>query len=187
MASLEEKEKTKISTAGSLNKKSPARGFTLVELVVVISIISLLLVFSFPLFKDFSFFSNSKSQTGKMVRLINELKKKSIQNHVDYVLNIDSDSGTAWISNDSMADEANEGAKDNALTFSENFSILGVDFQGMKNSENKEHIIRFRKQGYSDFALIHILENGNNLTLKIEPFLSKVQILNGHATLDDCI
>lgn len=183
---LEEKEKTKISTVGSLNRKLQSRGFTLVELIVVISIIAILLVFSFPVFQNFHFFSNSKSQTGKIVRLITDLKKRALQNNVDYFMHINSDSGMVWISNDSMDDELNEKAKENAIVLSENFSILDVEFHGMAESGGTEYKIRFRKQGYSDFALIHILENENNLTLKIEPFLSTVQILNRHVFLDDC-
>ncbi len=183
---LEEKEKIKISTVGSLNKKSRASGFTLVELIVVISIISVLLVFAFPMFQNFHFFSNSKSQAGKIARLLTDLKEKSLQENVDYFMHIDSDSGMVWISDDSMDDESYDKAKENPIALSGNFSILDVEFAGVKDPGDKKYKIRFRKLGYSDFALIHILENENNLTLKIEPFLSSVQILNGHVSLEDC-
>ncbi|MDA3787361.1 MAG: prepilin-type cleavage/methylation domain-containing protein, partial [Desulfobacula sp.] len=159
----------------------------LIELIVVISIVATLLLFSFPVFRNFSLFSDATSQVGDIVRLTNDLKKRAVAQNIDFLMHIDSGSGMVWVTNDVMDNEAKEAAKENGVSLSEKIDIIDIEFPGIREAGNIEHRIRFRKQGYSDFALIHIIESGKNITLKIEPFLSQVQLLNKHVYLDDCI
>ncbi|MCD4736124.1 MAG: prepilin-type N-terminal cleavage/methylation domain-containing protein [Bacteroidales bacterium] len=162
-------------------------GFTLIELMVVISIVAILLLFSFPVFRDIGLFSDSASQVGNIVRLINDLKKRAVEANVDFILHMDLGSGMVWVTDDAMEDKAKEAAKEKGVRLSDGLTILDVEFPGIKETGPREYRIRFRKQGYSDFALIHIIEGENNITLKIEPFLSQVQFLDKHVYLEDCI
>ncbi|WP_457551867.1 pilus assembly FimT family protein [Desulfobacula sp.] len=170
-----------------MSKYIKISGFTLIELVVVISIIAMLLSFSFPTFKNIVLFSNSTGQVGNIIRLINDLKKKAVSQNIDYLMHMDTGSGIIWITNEAMDDYAKEAAKDEGALLLKNIDIVDVEFPGIKRAENQEYVFRFRRQGYSDFALIHIIENKKKITLKIEPFLSQVQILNEHIYLEDCI
>ncbi len=162
-------------------------GFTLIELIVVISIIGALLLFSFPLFSGVKLFSDSKGSVGDMVRLINDLKKRAVEQNIDFKLHIDKNSHRLWITNASMDDEENKDAEAKGVHLSKKFSILDVEFPGFQKTDDQEYQIRFAYQGYSDFALIHLTEGEKNITLKIEPFLSKVQFIDRHIYLDDCI
>lgn len=155
--------------------------------MIVISIVSILLLFSFPVVKDLGLFSNSSRQAGDIIRLINNLKKRAIEQHLDFLLHMDSGSNVVWVTDDAMNNEAKETAKDKGTLLSDDLTILDVEFPGVKETGAQEYRIRFKKQGYSDFALIHMVENGENLTLKIEPFLSQVQLLDRHVYLEDCL
>jgi len=170
-----------------LSKAKKISGFTLIELTVVISIISILLLFSFPLFRDLGLFSDSTGKVGDMVRLINDLKKRAVEKNVDFILHMDSGSGQVWVTDHAMEDEAKETAKEKATRLSDTITLLDVEFPGNKETGTREYQIRFNARGYSDFALIHIIEDDKNLTLKIEPFLSRVQLLDEHVYLEDCI
>ncbi len=170
-----------------MSKTKKTAGFTLIELMVVISIISILLLFSFPLFRDFNLFSDSTGQVGDIVRLINDLKKRAVEKHVDFVLHMDSGSGQVWVTDHAMEDEAEEAAKQKATQLSDKITLLDVEFPGNRETGIQEYQIRFKASGYSDFALIHIIEDEKNITLKIEPFLSQVQLLDEHVYLEDCI
>ena len=183
----EETAKIKISIAGSLNRYKKISGFTLIELIVVISIVATLLLFSFPVFRHTILFYDSAGQAGDIIRLINDLKKRAVAQNVDYLMHMDPGSGIVWVTNDNMDYEAKETAKEKAVPLSDKIEIVDVEFPGNKETDGMEHRIRFRKQGYSDFALIHIIESEKNITLKIEPFLSRVQLLNKHVYLEDCI
>lgn len=170
-----------------MSKVNKISGFTLIELIVVISIIAILLSFSFPVFRDIGLFSDSTSQVGDIVRLINDLKKRAVEQNVDFILHLDSGSGMVWVTDDAMEDEARQTAKEKGVRFSDGFSLLDVEFPGIKEAGTREYQIRFRSRGYSDFALIHIIEDEKNITLKIEPFLSQVQLLENHVYFEDCI
>ena len=158
----------------------------MIELIVVISIVAILLLFSFPMFKDLVLFSNSAGQTGDIVRLINGLKKRAVAQNMDYTMHMDPGSGMLWVTDEKMDDEAKKMAKETGVSLSEKINIIDVEFPGIKKTGNMEHKIQFKKQGYSDFALIHINEHKKNITLRIEPFLSQVQILNKYVSLEDC-
>lgn len=187
MAPLAGKAKIKISTAGRLSKYNNIAGFTLVELIVVVSIISTLLLFSFPVFRDIVLFHDSSNQVGRIVRLINDLKKRAVNHNIDYLLNFDPGVGVVWVTHDNMDDMEKEAAKENGVVLSDDIEIIDVEYPGQKKTGIFLQQVRFRKQGYSDFALVHIVESGNAITLKIEPFLSQVQLLNSHVYLEDCI
>ncbi|MCP3871746.1 MAG: type II secretion system protein [Desulfobacteraceae bacterium] len=170
-----------------MNKLKKISGFTLIELIVVICIVSILLGFSYPMFRDVDLFSNSATQLGDIVRLINNLKKRAVEQNTDFLLHMDTTSGSLWVTNTGMNDEAIDQAKQKGIQLSDKIIILDVEFPGIKEVGEKEYQIRFSKSGYSDYALIHIGEGDNTITLKIEPFLSQVQLLDEHVYLEDCI
>ena len=159
----------------------------MIELIVVISIIGTLLLFSFPLFSDLDLFSNSKGGVGDIVRLINDLKKRAVEQNIDFLLHIDRGSGMIWVTDDTMNDEAREAAEEKGVYFSEDIYVLDVEFPGFRQGDAVNYQIRFRSEGYSDFVLIHLTKKEKNITLKIEPFLSQVQLIERHIYFDDCI
>ena len=157
------------------------------ELTVVIVIISILLLFSFPVLRDITLFSDSAGQTGDMVRLINDLKKRAVEKNLDFLMHLDTTSGLVWVTDEAMNNEKKRMAKQNSTRLSNSITVLDVEYPGIMETSSREYEISFKKSGYSDFALIHILENKKKLTLKIEPFLPQVQLLDTHIHFENCI
>ncbi len=176
-----------LTDKGFFKKVRKITGFTLIELIVVISIVGALLLFSFPVFSNFNLFSDSKGSSGDIVRLINDLKKRAVEQDIDFFLHIDAGSAMLWVTNDAMDDKDRQVAEDKGVCFAQALSVLDVKFRNFGQSDESEYQIRFSKQGYSDFALIHITEDEKNITLKIEPFLFQVQLIDRHVYFDDCI
>jgi prepilin-type N-terminal cleavage/methylation domain-containing protein len=161
------------------------KGFTLVELIVVISIVSGLVLFSLPVFRNMDL--SSVSQAGKIARLADELKTRAVEQDRDLILHVETGTGRIWVSDDAMDEQALDQAREKGVVLSEDIDIFDVEFPGIRESGEGEYRIRFRKQGYSDFALIHLTDKGEKITIRVEPFLSRVELLDDHVFLEDCI
>jgi len=157
------------------------------ELTVVIIIISLLLLFSFPILRDIPLFSDSPGHTGDLVRLVQDLKNRAVERHRDFYMHLDTGAGTVWVTDETMNEAAKLSAKQNSTRLAGSLSIQGVEYPGMTETAVREYEIVFKKDGYSDFALIHMTENKKRLTLKIEPFLFRVQLFDTHIHFETCI
>ena len=112
-------------------------------------------MFSFPVLKNFNLFSDSKGDLGNIVRLINDLKKRAVEQDSDFWLHIDTGSGMLLVTNDAMDDKELAAAKEKSVQLTENLSVLDVEFPGSRQTADLAYQIRFRREGYSDFALIH--------------------------------
>lgn len=181
------REKTWISRAGNLNKKeSGKRGFTIIELVIVLSITGIVLFFSIPAFKEIHIFSDPTKALGQTVQLIDLLKKKAMADNRDYFMHLEIAEGMVWVSDDSMDEEAMKLAREKGILFSGETILLGVEFPKAISSAPDEVGIRFNRNGYSDMALIQVREGENHFTLRIEPFLLKAELQNGRISFDQC-
>lgn len=159
----------------------------MIELIVVISLLSLLLLFSFPMISNVSFFKNTTGDTNDLIRLVNDLKKRAVQDNTDYLLHFDIATQTLWVTSENMDDEQKEAARKESVSVAENLSILGVEFKDDSSGTYDIPNIRFRKHGYSDFALVHLTRDQSDITLKIEPFLSQAQWIEKRIHFNDCI
>lgn len=160
-------------------------GFTLIELVVVISIMAILLYFSVPLFKNLSLVSDTRGQVSTLVGLIQSLKQKAVQEQNDYFLHIDPGTGAVWVTHETMDRETANLARDQKEDSYNDLVIHSVEFPGIPESRSPS--IRFSKKGYSDMALIHIRDGEGDITLRIEPFLYRVDQENRYVSYNDCM
>ncbi len=168
-------------------KRHHTAGFTLVELIVVISIMAGLLVVSFPVLRSFTGGRDGGRQIRKLMDLAETLKERAVQEEKDGFLYLDTASGKAFFSHGAMDESSSGNGMKPALVFDHDLRVVDVEFPGMPKEDTHLYRICFHRQGYSDFALIHLEKNGVPLTIKIEPFLSGTILLERFVTLEDCI
>ncbi len=168
-------------------KRSGETGFTIIELVIVLVIAGILLFFALPTFQNVHFFSDPENALGKTIQLIDSLKRKAVTDNRDYMMHVDITAGRIWVSDDSMDQEAMKIAREKGIQFSGNTIVLDVEFPGAMPLASDDVRIKFRRQGYSDMALIHIQEEENDVTLRVEPFLSRVELENRSVSFDQCM
>jgi len=162
------------------------QAFTLIELVVVLALVSLFLVIAIPRL-DISFLSSPERKLSNWVILtVKLLKENAVRSQSKNILFVDCDNNQMWMStnanlqNESDTDEVlkpDEMPKENEFTLPSGYRIRDVSFMDNEKKYNGIIEINFYKKGYSDKAVIHILDkDSNNISYMIEPFLLHVKI-----------
>jgi prepilin-type N-terminal cleavage/methylation domain-containing protein len=161
-------------------------GFTLIELIVVISLISLMLFFTLPRLQDNPFLDDSKKSSRWLIGKVQALKESAIREQRQYALHFDLDSGRIWDTNASMSPEDLESAALNSSYFlPDDLRILDIEYPQKGKIFSGQTEIIFYKAGYTDKALVHMQEGDSYLSFLIEPFLSKVQFFESYASFED--
>jgi len=162
------------------------KGFTLIELIVVISLISIMLFFAVPRFQS-NVLSDSTKEVSRWILLkIPYIKESAAREQRRYILHVSLDSNKLWITHEAMLEEALQSAETNAYKLPEDIKLLDVEYPDQEKISVGQADIYFNEKGYSDKAIIH-LENDDNekFSFLIEPFLLRVRLYNSYAEFED--
>ena len=161
-------------------------GFTLIELIVVISLFSLMLFFAVPRFQ-FDVLSDHSKKTSRWIMLqVHALKEKSVHDQKRYVLHLSLDSNRLWVTDEIMSPEELEVAAANGYELSDDIKLLDVEYPNQEKISVGRADIYFYKKGYSDKAIIHMTNNDNEIfSFLIEPFLSRVRLYNKYIEFEN--
>jgi prepilin-type N-terminal cleavage/methylation domain-containing protein len=153
-----------------------AKGYTLIELTVVVFLIGVMLAVSIPRFRYSLITDNLKSTTRKIVGLVKNLRNEAIREQKIYFLHVDIEANKLWIEFDAITEEEREMAQEKAFHLPVDVRI--VDFWTKSNGKTTEGevAIKFNKKGYVDQTIIHLgAEDGREFSLVLHPFLAKIE------------
>jgi len=158
-----------------------SKGYTLIELILVIILIGLMLTISIPRFRDTMLTDSLKSSTRRIVGIIKTLREDAMREQKIYNLQFDLEANSYWIDSPSMTEEEREKAKNKATTLPKGISIIDIRFKEEVKKIVGNIGIRFNKKGYIQPSAIHLgSEDGREFTLVLSPFLGRVEIFNNH-------
>jgi prepilin-type N-terminal cleavage/methylation domain-containing protein len=160
-------------------------GFTLIELIVVISLFGLMLFFTLPRIHNNPFLDGSKKSARWLIGKVQALKESAIRDQKQYSLHFDLDSGRIWETNESMSQEDHENAELNSYTLPDDVRIVDVEYPAKEKITTGQTEITFYKAGYTDKAFIHMQEGDTYLSFLIEPFLSNIQVIEEYVGFED--
>ncbi|MBS3758500.1 MAG: type II secretion system protein [Desulfobacterales bacterium] len=156
------------------------RGFTLIELIVVITLISIMMFFAAPRLSTNMLSSDERQVSKWIVLTVKSLKKNAVRGQIRHILHVDLDNNKLWTSVDvPQIDALEEMAqkKKGSYEMPDGFQLLDVQYPDGRKEDSGVAEICFFKKGYSDHAMIHLEDDdANRMTYEVEPFLLHVQI-----------
>lgn len=167
-------------------KSMRKNGFTLIELIVVITLISLILFFTLPRFHG-SFLSNDTKKVSRWIMLkARTLKEKAVREKKIYILHVSVDANRLWTSHDTMSPDELQIAEQKGYEVSDDIDILDVEYPDDEKISTGQADINFYEKGYSDQAIIHMKNSDDeHFSFLIEPFLSHVRMYNTYVDFED--
>jgi prepilin-type N-terminal cleavage/methylation domain-containing protein len=167
------------------NPKFPD-GFTLIELIVVISLISLILFVAIPRFQSTVFTDNTNKTSRWIMGKVQSLKTRAVRDQNLYILHVSLDANKLWVSDGSMSEEELENAELQGYKLPDDVRLIDVEYPQNEIIALGTADIRFYQKGYSDKALIH-LENSDSeqRSFLIEPFLPGVKLYEKHIAFEN--
>lgn len=168
------KAKTSPNIGQRTTNNGQSHGFTLLELIVVITLLGIMLVFTVPRFHETLFLDQTKTGSRWIIGKIQALKEAAISNQKQYTLHIDLDAEKFWETDSSMSAEALETAASNADSLPDGLKIADIEYPVGGKLDSGQTDITFYKDGHSDKVLIHLQDGAEYESYLIEPFLSEV-------------
>jgi len=161
-------------------------GFTLIELIVVVSLISLLLFIAIPRFQNSVFSDPTQTTSRWIIANVRALKENAVRDQMRYALNIDLDSNKMWVTNVSMSEDELENAELQGYKLPDDVRLIDVEYPQNEIIASGTADIRFYQKGYSDKAVIHIENNDSEQrSFLIEPFLPRVKLYEKHIAFEN--
>jgi prepilin-type N-terminal cleavage/methylation domain-containing protein len=160
--------------------KMTDRGFTLIEIAVVVMLIGIMLVFTAPRLPDDVLTDPIKKTSRWMILTVQNLKDQAVRERKTYRLHIEIDKERFWITDESMSEEEQQTAESGGFNLPDDIEVMDVEYPDMEKSLSGQATVSFYKQGYSDRAMIHIATDEGRLTYQVEPFLSRLKYHEGY-------
>mgnify|MGYP006285992313 CR=1 FL=1 len=161
-----------------------ARGFTLIELMVVILLISLLLGFAIPRMGSGLPLDTTDRVARWLMANVPALKNKAREKQQIYELVVDIDNNRLWVRAAADHSEGPSSRLRDSLRLPPGMDLLDVVRPGRSPQSAGLAVIRFYPRGHSDKAVIHFRGRGRHLAaFLIEPFLPGVEQYAQYQTL----
>ncbi len=152
------------------------RGYTLIELSVVVLLIGIMLLVAVPRVRDTLLNDDLKAVTRRLVSFARELRYESVRDQTDYILHIDLNN-PAFMSYpaDTTAEKRAELRK-GAYRLPEGIRIVDVRQAGEGRRTEGEALVRFFRRGYAEPTVIHLAKDDRSFTVIINPFVQAMTV-----------
>ncbi len=157
--------------------------FTLLELLVVTTLISIMLAVAVPALRDTLFTDQLKASTRKIIGMVKGVREEAIRKQLAVPLHIDTDEGAIWYEDVALA----SGGSTNKIQLDLPSSVKIVDVWTKSAGRNDAGVLELSisKQGYMDHTVIHLSDDSDaNMSIVFSPFLGSIEVFDEYISLE---
>lgn len=164
-----------------------SKGYTLIELIVVIVLLGIIFSFTAPKFRDAVLTDSLKNVTRDLIGKINILRSDAILESKDYLLRFDLEKNEYWHENTNSTPKGKEfDYKNSVERLPSDVRITDIWIRDRGKQMAGDIAIRFTKIGYAQESAIHLeSEDGREFTLVVNQFLQKVKVMENYVEFED--
>jgi len=155
------------------------------EMIVVVLLLSIFLVVSVPSFRHAVLPDALRSDTRKLIAIINDVRQQAKISQAAQIIQIDLDDGRVWYGSDADAVSDSEREIDVKFILSDEVRIRDVVYDSGKVIDRGIAELWVSNRGYMERSVLH-LENASNeeISLLVETFIPDLRVLDGYVGLE---
>jgi prepilin-type N-terminal cleavage/methylation domain-containing protein len=169
----------KTSITGKVNK----RGFTLIELILVIALIGVVLVLAIPSTRDVLTGDSLKKASRQLIAMERKLRVEAVRDQTGYNLCLDLPNSAYWVITSDMTPEKQDEIKKRPFHLPSNVVIMDIVDENNKKKTVGEARINFGKNNACSPAIIHLAYEEDRMTIVINPFLGVTDIYDKYVDI----
>lgn len=161
------------------------KGFTLIEVIVVVVLIGIMLALSIPRFR-YSLTTNDLNYTSRrVIGLVKGLRDRAVRDNKDYSFHIDFNTNRFWAGFEAMTEEEQALANEKAFVVPTSVRILDVWTRSRGKQATDTAVVRFSRKGYVEQTMIHLeAADGSQESLLLTPFLGSIKVYDKYVDVE---
>ncbi len=156
------------------------RGYTLIELSVVVLLIGLMLLIAVPRVRDTLFDDDLKASARRFISSARELRNESVREQTDYILHVDLANPAFWVYPADTTAEKRSELRKAAFRFPGGVRIAGIRQADGERRTEGEALIHFFRRGYVEPTVVHLAAGERVFTLVLNPFLPAMTVYENY-------
>lgn len=173
--------------SGGVRPRLNNRGFTLIELIVVMALIALTVSFAVPQIADFLYADQLKTTVRKLVGLIHRSGRLAQREQAVYLLTYSENERVFVVAPERKPEKTGASTEPTRMTLHLADSVQMGDFWSWYGGQRSgaDRVVRFSKEGYVEPTILYLRkDDGREMSVVLSPFLGKVQTLDSHVVPD---
>jgi prepilin-type N-terminal cleavage/methylation domain-containing protein len=159
------------------------KGFSLMELLVVVVLISIMLAVSVPALRNAFFVDPLKSSSRKIIGLVKGVREKAIRDQRPFSININLEEGLVWY--DEIPSSEDEERKVTRVELPVTVKVADVWTKSGGTVSFGSAVVWVDRRGYMDQMVIHLGDEGDaQMSIVFSPFLASIKVYDEYVSVE---